>query len=76
MARGLLIHELRLGADDRVAHCRVHAPTDWNFHPHGAVARALETIAPDDAGRVGALMAAYDPCVPYRIEQPQEAAHA
>lgn len=76
MARGLLIHRLRLDADGRVAACRVFAPTDWNFHPDGAVARALESMSPCDERRVGVLMAAYDPCVPYVIDQPREAAHA
>lgn len=78
MARGLLVHELRLDGDGRVASCRVRAPTDRNFDAHGPVARALETLAAADAAQIGALVAAYDPCVPYRIEtEPSpEAAHA
>ena len=69
MARGLLIHHVRLdGADEaaRVAECRVIAPTDWNFHPHGAVAATLESPTVD----LPPLLAAYDACVPTHVETP------
>ena len=85
MARGLLVHAVKLdgqGTASRIQTCHVLAPTDWNFHPHGPVARALEAMpvsagGPEDATtrhRVRALMAAYDPCVPYAIETRIEAA--
>jgi len=71
MARGLLLHHLQLdgsGADARVAACHVIAPTEWNFHPDGAVARAVEALPrqPDAEAWRGfdALVAAYAPCVP------------
>ena len=82
MARGLLVHHVQLdGAGDkaRVATCHVVAPTDWNFHPQGAVAAALESLSGDArACELGALVAAYDPCVPCQQESsvPQEIAHA
>jgi len=85
MARGLLIHHVQLeGAGDaaRVHACHVIAPTDWNFHPDGAVARALEALPQmcehDATRRLDALMAAYDPCVPFKQDHdmPTEAAHA
>lgn len=84
MARGLLIHHVQLdGRGDcaRVHACQVIAPTGWNFHPDGAVARALERWprAPGAARRrIDALAAAYDPCVPFLQEQSiaGEAAHA
>lgn len=75
MARGLLVHCVTLdgeGPQARVLRCSVVAPTDWNFHPHGAVAQALaqlpcKTGAPETR-RILALMSAYDPCVPFVIE--------
>lgn len=85
MARGLLVHHVRLdnqGDAARVDSCRVLAPTEWNFHPAGALAEALERL-PDEGTpmlqrEVALLMAAYDPCVPYEIEPAwlEEAAHA
>jgi len=85
MARGLLIHHVRLdghGNAARVHACHVIAPTEWNFHPDGAVARALEALpathTDDSRRRLEALMAAYDPCVPFKQDQsmPVEVAHA
>ena len=78
-ARGLLLHWVRLDADERVADCRVVAPTEWNFHPYGAAARALAELPPDlDEARVRLLVAAYDPCVTVTIERcaAAELAHA
>ncbi|MBK6630066.1 MAG: nickel-dependent hydrogenase large subunit [Betaproteobacteria bacterium] len=34
-ARGTLLHQVTL-AGDHVAHYRIVAPTEWNFHPRGA----------------------------------------
>lgn len=85
MARGLLMHHVRLegeGDAARVAACHVLAPTEWNFHPDGALASALERLpsqaTPSLQREVGILVAAYDPCVPYEIEpaRQEEAAHA
>jgi hypothetical protein len=90
MARGLLIHWVRLDPadvaenvdDPRVDACHVVAPTEWNFHPHGAVAQALArmqaSVRPE---RVRLLAAAFDPCVALDIEpgparEPMEAARA
>ena len=66
MARGLLMHLVVLDGE-RVAHCEVIAPTEWNFHPQGAVAEALESLSDDSPARIIALMTAYDPCVNYQI---------
>jgi hypothetical protein len=71
MARGLLLHQVTLTTDGvRVQHCRVIAPTEWNFHPQGEVARRLSALdpgAPDVWQRVNLLMAAFDPCVPFEV---------
>ncbi len=76
MARGLLIHYVRLSPSNSgrpcVAHCQVLAPTDWNFHPEGVAAQALAQLplqTGDPAPRVRLLTAALDPCVPFRLEQ-------
>lgn len=89
MARGLLVHHARLDlacGEPRVAAYQVLAPTEWNFHAEGAVARALEAmhvLCDERNGQVlhlrsEALMAAYDPCVRFEVEQPpqQECVHA
>ncbi|MEO8120583.1 MAG: hypothetical protein ABI606_14850 [Rhodoferax sp.] len=74
MARGLLVHHVQLdgpGDDARVASCQVLAPTEWNFHPQGAVAQALEQLTtPSMSGvcrEVDLLFSAYDPCVKHEI---------
>lgn len=83
MARGLLVHWVRLDADDRIAAYRVLAPTEWNFHPAGSAAQALAACAGADPStgvdmaQVLAAAAAYDPCVELRLEgRPQEPADA
>lgn len=89
MARGLLLHQVEVDpVSRRVQACRVVAPTEWNFHPHGEVAQRLARLDPGlpEAGlarRVHLLLAAFDPCVPFRIEpirparaQLAEAGHA
>lgn len=84
MARGLLVHHVRLdgqGEAARVADCHVLAPTEWNFHPHGLLAQALaELPGADAAGAADAarrLAVAFDPCVAFEVvPAPSEAAHA
>ena len=89
MARGLLVHHVQLdgaGDDARVVSCQVLAPTEWNFHPQGAVALALEglpTMLTQGVSReVDLLFSAYDPCVTHEIvgqtltAEPTEHCHA
>ena len=70
-ARGLLLHRARL-ADGRVADYQIVAPTEWNFHPDGALVRGLRTIVADDGAtleqRTRLAVQALDPCVAFRIE--------
>lgn len=79
-ARGLLVHWVRLedapqGA--RVADCRVLAPTEWNFHPRGVLARTLASLTGDDrAAQAARAAAAFDPCVEFEVESTMEPAHA
>jgi hypothetical protein len=66
-ARGRLVHRVAV-AGDRVADYKILAPTEWNFHPNGPLARGL---AGARAGREMAairqtiewLVTALDPCV-------------
>lgn len=69
-ARGLLVHRVQLdAAGERVADCRVLAPTEWNFHPRGTLARALVPLRGARAlAQARCLAAAFDPCVEFRIE--------
>ena len=70
-ARGRLYHHVELDSGDRVSRFNCLAPTEWNFHPHGALARMLRgaTIQPDSRGRaaVERLVVAFDPCVGYSV---------
>lgn len=79
MARGLLLHRVVVdGATGRLSACQLRVPTDWNFHPTGEVARQLAALDAGEASarlrrRVGLLMAAFDPCVPFDTVCPHEA---
>ncbi|MEJ8836050.1 hydrogenase maturation factor HoxV/HupK [Ramlibacter sp. AN1133] len=67
MARGLLFHWVRLDANGCVQDYRVLAPTEWNFHPQGSLARALERLAPSDTEAAALLGTAFDACVPCTV---------
>lgn len=70
-ARGVLIHRVTLDAD-RVARYQIVAPTEWNFHPRGALAIELESVRAADRAalerRVDLLVQSLDPCVAYSVE--------
>lgn len=70
-ARGLLLHRVLL-TDGRVAEYQIVAPTEWNFHPEGALVRGLAALATDDESvldqQVFMAVQALDPCVECRIE--------
>lgn len=84
MARGLLLHWVRLSDEGegspqgpRVADCRVLAPTEWNFHPHGVLAQALANLSGEALAEQAARAAvAFDPCVEFDVECVPEPAHA
>lgn len=79
-ARGLLVHAIELdgprqphsGAGDRIKRYRIVAPTEWNFHPRGALAAGLAGAYAaseiDLRRRAHWLAQALDPCVAYRVE--------
>jgi hypothetical protein len=69
-ARGLLVHRVELDRD-RVRDYRILAPTEWNFHPSGVVARGLSAL-PDPGSadlerQAGLYVTAVDPCVEYHV---------
>lgn len=70
-ARGLLMHEIVLDGE-RVADYLIAAPTEWNFHPQGALVDQL--LGQDATDRnalqqhVARAVAALDPCVPWELE--------
>jgi uptake hydrogenase large subunit len=70
-ARGLLLHRAQVG-DSRVTVYQIVAPTEWNFHPEGALVRGLEGLeAADEAELARATqlaVQALDPCVACRVE--------
>jgi hypothetical protein len=67
MARGLLLHWVQLDAQARVQAYQVVAPTEWNFHPQGTLARALTHLAPQDCAGATLLGQAFDACVACQV---------
>lgn len=73
IARGVLLHAARLDADGAtLADYGVMAPTDWNFAPHGPVARALHAVAREPQAaqreqRARIVGAAFSPCLPFDV---------
>ena len=68
MARGLLLHWVQLDAQGAVLDYRVLAPTEWNFHPEGALARAVSALPPGATVVAQTLAAAFDPCVTCTVQ--------
>jgi len=70
-ARGLLVHQVDLAAE-RVLHYRIVAPTEWNFHAQGALARSLAQAPGHDrpalAQHAQWLVRSLDPCVACHVE--------
>jgi uptake hydrogenase large subunit len=70
-ARGLLLHRARV-RDECVIDYQIVAPTEWNFHPQGALVRTLTGIAANDESALlrQARLAVHtlDPCVACRVE--------
>ena len=69
-ARGRLVHRVEV-ADGVVRRYQILAPTEWNFHPRGTLARALGTLRAGDEAtlrrQAALLIDAVDPCVGYRL---------
>lgn len=67
-ARGLLVHRLDI-ADGILTGFQSLAPTEWNFHPQGALARGLIGAPAENAPTQAEWLAgALDPCVACTVE--------
>jgi len=78
-ARGTLLH--RIGMEqDRVAEFHIVAPTEWNFHRHGILARKLKGLAVESERQALELTELFallvDPCVGYQVSLKSELLHA
>ena len=78
-ARGAVLHLIEcadggrnVGDTARVARYRIVAPTEWNFHPCGALAAGLRGLSVTNEAqlrrRASWLIGALDPCVAWRLE--------
>ncbi len=69
-ARGWLVHRVNLRGGI-VERYRIVAPTEWNFHPDGALVHALLALpvtgAQELRRRVAMLVVALDPCVAHEV---------
>ncbi|MCW8883916.1 MAG: nickel-dependent hydrogenase large subunit, partial [Motiliproteus sp.] len=70
-ARGLLMHHVMM-EDGKVRQYRIAAPTEWNFHPTGALYRSLHNwtkIEPQQLPLwVDLQVLSLDPCVQYKVD--------
>lgn len=82
MARGTLVHEVRVQSD-QILSATLWAPTDWNAAPEGPLAQSLLAAwnASDHQGKTSHRMthashllsqwaAACDPCLPVQVRMP------
>jgi hypothetical protein len=68
-SRGLLLHAVRLDGGT-VAEYRIISPTEWNFHPEGALTKGLMRLPTDDRLQSLAqqVVLAFDPCVDFGVD--------
>jgi len=72
-ARGRLIHHVKI-EQGVISKYQILAPTEWNFHPQGLVAKSLGSLANNDNHNKDELeqlahlvINAIDPCVGYQL---------
>lgn len=68
-ARGTLAHWVRM-ENGIITDYRIAAPTEWNFHPGGTLARGLTGVeaGPGLHGQASRLITALDPCVGWALD--------
>jgi uptake hydrogenase large subunit len=70
-ARGLLLHRVSL-EQGLVVDYQIVAPTEWNFHPDGALTQGLKGRSAADAARLErearTVVQSLDPCVACKVE--------
>ena len=73
-ARGRLTHRVKITeqhGEARISEYQVIAPTEWNFHPEGALKQMLKgvKVSLEQARELTErLVLAIDPCVAYKVE--------
>ena len=69
-ARGRLIHWMKQ-EHGVISDYAIVAPTEWNFHPQGALVSGLAGLQENDAARLAETVRRHvlslDPCVEYEI---------
>jgi Ni,Fe-hydrogenase I large subunit len=71
-ARGRLIHHVEID-NGIISKYQILAPTEWNFHPQGLVAKSLSSIASSNNNKeeleklAHLVINAIDPCVGYQL---------
>ncbi len=74
-ARGQLIHRVQIETEQIIRY-QILAPTEWNFHPQGVVAKGLASVSGDAeimVQQARLLINAIDPCVDYELSIVQNA---
>jgi len=70
-ARGMLLHHVSI-VSERIKEYLIVAPTEWNFHPQGALVTGLTGLKENDEKKlmetVKYFVLSLDPCVEYEIE--------
>jgi Ni,Fe-hydrogenase I large subunit len=72
------LHWVQLDSQGQVDAYQVVAPTEWNFHPDGALAQALIQLSRQDTTQATLLSKAFDACVDCQVSltAPTETTHA
>lgn len=69
-ARGRLTHSVIIN-DDIITDYKILAPTEWNFHPRGALFESLQTLPisneADTKNMAKMIIESIDPCVAYEV---------
>lgn len=70
-ARGNLVHQMCMDQVN-IKSYKILAPTEWNFHPQGVLAKMIQTLSYQDDedlfNQIKLLVNAVDPCVGFSIE--------
>ncbi len=73
-ARGQLVHRIRFNGS-LISRYQILAPTEWNFHPEGVVAKSLGTLSGDRhdvEAQAHLIIKVIDPCVSYDLTISEE----
>lgn len=69
-SRGMLLHRVEI-EKDKVRRFQILAPTEWNFHPRGALFQGLVGLSATDErllhSKAEMMVMALDPCIGYEL---------